>query len=249
MRLPLKLFIMRTVIVSIYLLISQVIFAQKSNTRQQPIPSKWEASVGSGVYLDLLYANILTSDDGIPPPGYPNKKGNRANFGKMDRIEIKYLLNQKSAISLYFQEARYRDLYGSSADPLGAWIDVKRNNRRMHFTLNYYRMFSSGKKGTWSFSSGFQVQIEKLSFPFYRVNDPVNPTIITEINARPDWTYFEDWAIPLTIAHHWTVNKNLKLGLMLNTAYTMGTGIDGLAFLGNIAIPFGKTIKPYKSKK
>lgn len=234
--------------ICIYLFIAQTIFAQ-TNSIKQPIPSKWEASVGSGVYLDLFYANIVIGGDDSSPPGYPNKKGNRVNFGKMDRIEIKYLFNQKSAISVFFQEARYKNLYGSSADPLGAWIDVKKNNRRMQFTLNYYRMFPSSNNSTWSFSSGFQVQIEKISFPFYRVNDPVNPTIITEINARPDWTYFEDWAIPLTIAHHWTINKNLKLGLMLNTAYTMGTGIDGLAFLGNIAIPFGKTIKPYNSKK
>lgn len=113
----------------------------------------------------------------------------------------------------------------------------------MHFTLNYYRKFPSGKKGTWSIGSGFQVQIEKKSFPFYRVDDPTNPTVITEISARPDWTYFEDWAIPLTVAHHWTINKNLKLGIMLNTAYTTGTGIDGLSLLGNIAIPFGKQIR------
>lgn len=239
---------MKNYMICIYLFIAQTIFAQ-TNSIKQPIPSKWEASVGSGVYLDLFYANIVIGGDDSSPPGYPNKKGNRVNFGKMDRIEIKYLFNQKSAISVFFQEARYKNLYGSSADPLGAWIDVKKNNRRMQFTLNYYRMFPSSNNSTWSFSSGFQVQIEKISFPFYRVNDPVNPTIITEINARPDWTYFEDWAIPLTIAHHWTINKNLKLGLMLNTAYTMGTGIDGLAFLGNIAIPFGKTIKPYNSKK
>ncbi|MBT9485571.1 hypothetical protein [Sediminibacterium sp.] len=104
-------------------------------------------------------------------------------------------------------------------------------------------MFPSGKKGIWSIGSGFQVQIEKKSFPFYRVDNPANPTTITEISARPDWAYFEDWAIPLTVAHHWTINKNLKLGIMFNTAYTMGTGVGGLAILGNIAIPFGKIPK------
>jgi hypothetical protein len=36
---------------------------------------------------------------------------------------------------------------------------------------------------------------------------------------------------------------------MLNTAYTMGTGVDGLAILGNIAIPFGKIINQKNPKR
>jgi hypothetical protein len=131
---------------------------------------------------------------------------------------------------------------------LEVWTELKRNNRRLHFTINYYRVFPSGKNAAWSIGSGFQVQIEKVSFPFYRTDDPTSPFLITDIGARPYWTYFEDWAIPLTVAHHWTINKNLKLGLMLNTAYTTGTGVDGLALLGNIAIPFGKPVKAKKKE-
>jgi len=63
-------------------------------------------------------------------------------------------------------------------------------------------MIPSGKRGTWSFASGFHVQIEKVSFPFYKTDDHTNPSMITDIGPRPYWGYFEDSAIPLTIAHH-----------------------------------------------
>ena len=204
---------------------------------------RWEISIGSGPYLDMFYA--IVGD----PPGYPDKPGKPINIGVTDRIELKYLVNNKSGLSLYFQNSRYNDLLGSGNDPLGLWQDLKRKNRRMHFTLNYYRIFPSGKNGIWSIGSGFQVQIEKVSFPFYSVDNPLNPTVITEIGARPYWTYFEDWAIPLTVAHHWTINKNLKLGIMLNTAYTMGTGVDGISLLGSIAIPFGNAVQIKKVKR
>ncbi len=229
-----------------YILILFFVFRIEYSSCQEttsPLPvSKWEGSVGSGLYFDFFWA--IVGD----PPGYPNKPGKGMYIGKNDRVELKYLINPKSAMSVYFQNAQWRELYGDGNDPLGVWKEITRYSRRMHLTLNYYRMFPSGKKGIWSIGSGFQVQIEKKSFPFYNVDDPLNPTVITEINARPDWSYFEDWAIPLTIAHHWTVNKNLKLGLMLNTAYTTGTGVDGLALMGNIVIPFGKEVKP-KLKK
>lgn len=220
--------------------------AQKNNSNI--VSSRWEASVGSGLYFDLFYADVLSGSEDYIPQGYPNKKAKDVNIGVTDRIEIKYLFNKKSALSLYFQNSRYRDLFGIGNDPLAAWTEAKRSNRRMHFTLNYYRMFKSGKIGTWSIASGFQVQIEKVSFPYYIVDNPNNPTAIIEIGAIPHWSYFEDWAIPLTVAHHWTVNKNLKLGLILNTAYTTGTGVDGLSLLGSIAIPFGKEVKNKKKK-
>lgn len=209
---------------------------------------KWEVSIGSGLYLDLFYSNIIFGGDNSTPPSYPNIEGKRINSGITDRFEIKYLLNSKSEISVYYQNARYTDILGSGNDPLGVWKDLKRHNRRMHFTINYYRIFPSGSKGTWSIGSGFQVQIEKVSFPFYRTEDPNNPNLITDIGARPYWAYFEDWAIPLTVAHHWTVNKNLKLGILLNTSYTTGTGVDGLSLLGNIAIPFGHPVKERQRK-
>jgi len=214
-----------------------------SQEKQPLLPiSKWEVSVGSGLYLDLFYANIIFGGDDSNPPGYQNKKGNKVNLGKIDRVELKYFFNEKAALSFYFQNATYSDLLGDGIDPLEVWKDLKQKNSRIHFTLNFYRMIPSGKRGTWSFASGFQAQIEKISFPFYRTEDPTDPYLITDIGARPSSAYFEDWAIPLTIAHHWTINKNLKLGLMLNTAYTTGTGVDGLALMGNIVIPFGKPL-------
>ena len=222
-----------------FILIFTFILVNSYSQGQQSIttPLQWEINIASGPYLDM-FRTIVGN-----PSGYPNKPGRTINLGKIDRIEVMRILkNKKSALSFYFQNAQWRELWGLNLDPLGAWIDNKDDCRRMHFTLNYYRMFPSGKKGTWSIGSGFQVQIEKKSFPYYRVDDPTNPTVITEISARPDWTYFEDWAIPLSVAHHWTINKHLKLGIMLNTAYTTGTGVDGLSLLGNIVIPFGRQV-------
>lgn len=227
----------------IFILLPQYIYAQKDTTNQA---LRWEASVQSGIFFDLFYANIVFGGDDSEPLSYSTKEGKRIEAGKMDRIEIKYLLNRKSALSINFSNAFWKDLYGTGNDPLEAWTDTKRYNRRMQFSANYYRIIPSGKKSKWSIASGFQVQIEKISFPFYRTEDPNNPGLITYIDARPSTSYFEDWAIPLTIAHHWKINKNLHLGLMMHTAYTTGTGVDGLAFMGSIAIPFGRTIPTTK---
>ena len=222
------------------------LIAQKENENPQPL--RWEVSAQSGLFLDLFYANIAFGGDDIEPLSYSTKEGNRVEVGKMDRIEIKYLLNRKSALSINFSNALWKDLYGTGNDPLEAWTETKRYNRRMQFTANYYRIFPCGKKAQWSIASGFQVQIEKISFPFYRTDDPNNPGLITDINARPSTSYFEDWAIPLTVAYHWKVNKNLHLGLMYHTAYTTGTGIDGMALMGSIAVPFGKKVPAVKTK-
>jgi hypothetical protein len=237
---------MRVVLLILLLAKASLSTAQEKPTRLPT--SRWEASVGSGLFLDLFYANILGEYVG-DPAGYPTKAGKTIQPGKMDRIEIKYHFNARSAISLYFQNAQWKGLLGSAIDPLAVWMDLKRVTRRWHFTMNYYRSFPSGKNGSWSIGSGFQVQIQKNSFPFYRVDDPANPTTITYIGAQPYWSYFEDWAIPLTVAHHWQINKNLKLGLMVNTAYTYGIGIENLAFLGHIAIPFGKPVANKRIKK
>ena len=231
---------MKYILLLILFSISRFSYCQEKTLKQTP--QKWELSISSGPYLDFFWA--IVGD----PPAYRDKPGKKVNIGKIDRFEMKYFLTQNSAFSLYFQNAQWRELYGDRNDPLGEWKETKRYSKRMHFTVNYYRTITRGKRGSWSIASGFQVQIEKKSFPFYRVDAPNNPTLVTEISARPDWSYFEDWAIPLTIAHHWTINKNLKLSLILNTAYTTGTGIDGLALMGNIAIPFGKEVKPKKSR-
>jgi len=35
---------------------------------------------------------------------------------------------------------------------------------------------------------------------------------------------------------------------MLNTTYTSGTGVDGLALMGNMVVPFGRDVKTRKTK-
>lgn len=214
--------------------------ANSQNSTKQPPLKRWEASVNSGLFLDLLY----TINDGIPPPSYSTIPGRRVNPGIMNRLEIKYLLNTKSALSLNYSHANWRTIIGNNADPLEVWTEYRKNKRRMQFTLNYYRIFKSGKRGLWSIGSGFQVQIEKNSYPYYFTDDPTDPTLITYLSAIPAKSYFEDWAVPLTVAHHWHINQNLMLGLMFHSAYTIGSGIDGAALMGSIAIPFGNNLKP-----
>lgn len=240
---------MRRILFIIAILFSKYSISQYSE--QNTFPSRWEFLVGSGLYLDLFYANIGFGIDGseYTPSGYPDKPGRRVNPGITNRLEIRYHLNKQSGLSFYFQNSRFNNLLGIGNDPLEVWKDLKRNNRRMHYTLNYFRIINSGKKRFWHIACGFQVQIEKVSFPYMTVDDPANPTAIIAIGAVPYYAYFEDWAIPLTVSHHWRINKNLNLGLMFNTAYTTGTGIDGVSLLGNIAIPFGNAIQTKKVKR
>jgi hypothetical protein len=215
----------------------------QASTKQPPL-KRWEASVNSGLFLDLFYANIVFGGDDSKPPSYSTIPGRRVQPGIMNRLEIKYLLNTKSALSLNYSHANWRDIIGDNLDPLEVWTGYRLNKRRMQFTLNYYRIFKSGKRGLWSIGSGFQVQIEKISFPYYRTEDPSDPFLITDIGARPASAYFEDWAVPLTVAHHWRINQNLMLGIMFHSAYTIGTGVDGAALMGSIAIPFGNDVRP-----
>jgi len=205
---------------------------------------RWEASVGSGLFGDLFY----TLKD-IDAPSYPEIPGKNISLGKIDRLEVKYHIRPRSAFSLYVQHASWRDILGDGNDAFGYFTEYKRTTRRWHFTFNYNHIIPSGKRGSWTFASGFQVQLEKNTFPFYRVDDRSNPTYITEMGAMPYWSYFEDWAIPLTIAHHWNINKNLRLGLMMNTAYTMAIGWENMALMGHIAIPFGKQLPEMRIRR
>ena len=207
-------------------------------------PLRWEASVGSGLFGDLFY----TLKD-IDAPSYPEIPGKNIYLGKIDRIEAKYHIRPRSAFSIYVQHATWRGLLGQGADGFEAFTEYKRTTRRWHFTFNYNHIIPSGKRGAWTFASGFQVQIEKDNYPYYIVDNYDNPTRIIEMGAMPYWSYFEDWAIPLTIAHHWHINKNLRLGLMLNTAYTMAIGLENMALMGQISIPFGKQLPEIKIRR
>lgn len=227
---------------TLFILFPLLTFAQNKKLTDQPL--RLEGSIQSGFFYNLFYTNIAFSGDayGADPSSYSTIKGKRAQLGKMDRIEFKYLFNARSAISFNFSKAIWKDLYGKENDPLEVWTETRRDNQRMQLSVNYYRIFPSGKKSQWSLASGFQIQLEKISFPVYSTNDPLNPNLITSVDARSYRASFEDWAIPITIAYHWKINKNLHLGFMMHSAYTAYTGVDGLAIMGSIAIPFGRSI-------
>jgi len=192
---------------------------------------KWEFGVSSGIYADLLWTIVGA------PPGYSDLQRKLINWGRIDRSELKMYLNKNNAISLYHQRASWREMYGKGLDPLEVWKGVSRHNRRHHFTLNYEKLILLKNNKSISFSSGFQIQIEKKSFPYYKIDTVRNIVTISEIGARPDNSYWEDWAIPITISFSRDINTNLKIGVILNSAYTMGAGFDGISLLSNVCIP------------
>lgn len=212
-----------------------------SQEKQNKIPLlRWELSIGEGPFADLFYA--FRKDPDFTAPGYTDLKGKNVNIGIINKYELKYFIKKHSAISIYYQQAQFKYLYGESRDPLGLWKELRVPIERHQFSLNYYKQFQTGINSTISIGTGFQIQIEKSSFPYYTANTNFNPPLITSINARPYWTYWEDWAIPLTVTQNWSINKNLKIGISLNTAYTAFIGVDGIAVIGNLCIPIGKVL-------
>ncbi len=202
--------------------------------------AKWEASVSSGLYVDLFYANISIIGDTYhtDPLSYPDKPGKRVQSGKVDRLELKYNFNRKASASINFGYATWRDLYGTGNDPLEFWKETKRTFHRIQFAGNYYRNFhTKNKKGVINVGIGFLIQGEQTSFPFYRVS-PTDPPHILEMNAT-GLGYWWDWATQLTASYYHSINPNLKIGATFYT-YIIGTDVDGAGIMGSIAIPFGK---------
>ena len=79
---------MRYLMIPLFAILSFEAFGQSKENRYQI--SRWEASVSSGIFFDLFYADIL--GDPSTPPVYPPEEGRKIYPGKMDRIEVKYLL-------------------------------------------------------------------------------------------------------------------------------------------------------------
>jgi hypothetical protein len=201
---------------------------------------RWEGSVSSGPFADLFYANIAFGGDDSDPPSYKNIPGKRVELGKVDRLEVKYYFNRKSAVSLNFNNALWKDLYGTGSDPLELWTETRRYNRRIQFAANYYRNFYT-RKSSFCLGLGFLVQGEQVSFPFYRISSE-DSTLIMTMDAW-DRSYFMDWGPQLTASYYYSINPNLKIGLSFYTLYDIGTGVDGAGLMGSIAIPFHKAKK------
>ncbi len=201
----------------------------------------WEVSVSSGLFADLLYADISLVGDtdlGGGPVYYSDKAGKRVKLGKIDRIELKYNFNPNSSVSLNFGYALWRDLYGNANDPLELWKETKRYKKRIQFAGNYYKNFhTKNKKGVFNAGIGFLIQGEQNSFPSYEVS-PTDPTHILYMEAG-NLKYWWDWATQLTASYYYSINPNLKIGATFYT-YIIGTDVDGAGIMGSIAIPFGK---------
>jgi len=218
------------------LLLTGNIFGQTDTAKDRIM--RWEASVHSGLFADLLYANIgVGSNDNITPSSYSTIKGRRMQLGKIDRLEIKYNINEKAALSLNFNYALWRTIYGRNIDPLELWTTTRRYKKRLQFSANYYRKFYADEKSELNVGLGFLVQQEQVSYPFYRIS-PVDSSIIEVISAR-GLQYFPDWGIQITGTYYRSINQNLKIGATFYT-YLIGTAIDGAGIMGSIAIPFHK---------
>lgn len=202
---------------------------------------KWEASVSSGIFADLLYADISLVGDtdlGGGPVHYSDKSGKKVKFGKVDRVEFKYNFNPKASVSLNFGYALWHDIYGIENDPLELWKETKRYKKRIQFAGNYYRNFhTNNKKGVFNTAIGFLIQGEQNSFPFYEVS-ATDPSHILYLDAG-NLKYWWDWGTQLTASYYHTINPNLKIGAIFYT-YIIGTDVEGAGLMGSIAIPFGQ---------
>lgn len=207
--------------------------AQNVNDSTKNTQTRWQVQVGSGLYLDLFYASIDFGDYGsVDPVYYSDIKGKRVKAGKMDRIEVKYFKkNHKAAFSLSFQNALFKDIYGSGNDPLEAWKDIRRYEKRIQFAANYYRIYAF-KKSELQTGLGFMISGDQNAFPFYRT---VNG--IAEIGAR-DRSYFLDPGLALNVHYFYKINKALSLGGTFYTYYLHQIGFEGASLQGSIGINF-----------
>lgn len=194
---------------------------------------RWQVQVGSGLYLDLFYANLGFGDYGtVNPVYYSDVKGTRVKPGKIDRLELKYFKkNHKAAFSFSFQNALFKDIYGSGNDPLEAWKEIRRYKKRIQFGANYYRIYSF-KKTELQTGLGLMISGEQNPFPFYRI---VNG--IAEIGAT-DMKYFLDPGLALNVHYFYKVNKTLNLGGTFYTYYLHQIGFEGASLQGSIGINF-----------
>lgn len=207
--------------------------AQSINDSSKIQESRWQLQVGSGLYLDLFYANLSLGNYGtVDPVYYSDKKGSRVKAGKIDRIELKrFNKNHRSAFSLSFQHALFKDIYGNGNDPLEAWKEIRRYKKRIQFAANYYRIYSF-KKSELQAGLGFLVSGDQNAYPFYRT---VNG--IAEIGAT-DRSYFYDPGLSLNLHYFYKINKALSLGGTFYTYYLHQIGFEGASLQGSIAINF-----------
>lgn len=207
--------------------------AQQVDDSSKTIGSRWQVQVGSGLYLDLFYANLSLGDYGtVDPVYYSDKKGSRIKPGKIDRFELKYFnKKRKAALSLSFQQALIKDIYGNGNDPLEAWKEIKRYEKRIQFSANYYQIYSF-KKSELQAGLGFLVSGSQTAYPFYRI---VNG--IAEIGAT-NMSYFYDPGLSLNVHYLYKINKALSLGGTFYTYYLHQIGFEGASLQGSIAINF-----------
>jgi hypothetical protein len=195
---------------------------------------RWQAKIGSGLFVDLFYKNIYIGNYGnSTAPGYPDKKGDRVKPGKIDRLEWQYnFKGNRSAISINFQNALFKDIYGSDKDPLGAWKSITRYKRRIQFSVNYFRQYTLTSRNQLEVSLGFMISGEQNSFPFYTINNG-----ITEIGATGS-NYFWDPGLALNVHYFHSIGKHLSLGATFYTYYLHQIGFEGAALQGIIGIRF-----------
>jgi hypothetical protein len=213
------------------ILISQFSFGQHKADSIHVKKLKWQFQVSSGLFADLLFTNIFYSDD-TPPVAYSDIKGKRIKLGRMDRLELKYRVREKSAFSLSFQNALFKDIYGTNNDPLEQWKHARRYFKRIQFSASYYKIYSLNKKNEIQGGLGLLVSGDKTTFPFYGMDNG-----IALIGATPDY-YWWDPGLTLNVHYFYKPCKQLSIGATFYTYFLHQIGIEGAALQGSIGINF-----------
>jgi hypothetical protein len=211
----------------------------------KPDPSKFQFSFNSGLYADLFYADIFAPKDDSPSlidgKSYPDKKQTEVKPGLISKLELIYNHNNKTAFSLAFSQASWRDLYGIGNDPLEFWKDYKRYKKRLQFSANYYHKIQMKQNSKLNLGLGFMVQGEQFNNNGYFVN---NGTLIFSQNNA----VFYDPVIAGNVTYLYRVNNNLSLGANFFTGYTFGVGIENAALMGAITIDLKNLFKKTKNE-
>jgi hypothetical protein len=196
---------------------------------------RWEVNAGSGVFVDLYYANIFIV------PGTRSRFNNYSDqrkkiffFGKADKLEImRRFKSQRSAVSLAFQNVLVKAEYGSGNDPLERWKRTKRLIHKIQFYGNYYRVITPNTNTELKIGLGFMVQGEKNGNPFYKMD--VNG--IAEIGAFGNF-YWWDPCLPLTVHYMYKHSKTVSIGASFYSYYVWQIGVEGAAIQATVALNF-----------
>jgi hypothetical protein len=226
---------MKTIIKVIIILWSTQLFSQEKIDFKNE--TGFKINFSAGLYTDLFYASLLSpkDDDYNSPASYPNLEQSKIKLGLIKKLELSYQFKSNNTITIAYNHASWRDLYGLENDPLEVWKSFKRFKRRTQFSLNYLNRIVNRDKSTLDLGIGFMIQIEQFNNNAYSIRN-------NEIYFNQNNKSFIDPVFPVNLQYLYRVNANLGLGLNFFTGYTYQVGIENAAIMPVIAIDLNKKL-------